>query len=175
MEKTHDMKHVVFTGPECSGKTTLSTEIAKKFNLPLVEEYARSYLKNLNRAYEYSDLANIAKGQIDAENKQKNKNSDKKVLICDTNLQVIKIWSEFKYSKCDSFIIKNQNPNALYILCEPDFKWVYDPLRENPENRNNLFKLYEKDLLTHNRDFIVLNGSFNQRFSLLKNIISKLI
>ena len=104
MEKTHDMKHVVFTGPECSGKTTLSKKIAKTFNLPLVEEYARSYLKNLNRAYEYSDLTNIAKGQIDAENKQK-KNSDKKVLICDTNLQVIKIWSEVKYSKCDSFII----------------------------------------------------------------------
>jgi len=173
MEKTHDMKHVVFTGPECSGKTTLSKKIAKTFNLPLVEEYARSYLKNLNRAYEYSDLTNIAKGQIDAENKQK-KNSDKKVLICDTNLQVIKIWSEVKYSKCDSFIIKNQNPNALYILCEPDFKWVYDPLRENPDNRNNLFKLYEKELLIHNYDFIVVNGSFDKRFSVLKNIISKL-
>ena len=69
------------------------------------------------------------------ENKQKNENSSKNILISDTNLQVIKIWSKVKYSKCNSFILKNQNPNALYILCKPDFKWIHDPLRENRKNR----------------------------------------
>ena len=169
------MKHVVFTGPECSGKTTLSTTIAKKFDLPLVTEYARIYLNNLNRPYEYTDLIKIAQGQLELENKQKNENSSKNILISDTNLQVIKIWSKVKYSKCNSFILKNQNPNALYILCKPDFKWIHDPLRENRKNRKNLFKLYEEDLLTNNRNFIIVSGSWEKRMYLLKDIILKLI
>ena len=59
MEKRTYMKKVVFTGPECSGKSTLSSAIANKFNLPLVKEYAREYLNNLNREYNYSDLIKI--------------------------------------------------------------------------------------------------------------------
>ena len=45
------MKKIVFTGPESSGKTTISESVAQKFNLPIVEEYARKSLTELNRAY----------------------------------------------------------------------------------------------------------------------------
>ena len=58
------MKKIVFTGPECSGKTTLSKEIAKHFNLVWVQEYARQYLENLERSYNYYDLKKIAQGQF---------------------------------------------------------------------------------------------------------------
>ena len=69
MEKRNKIKKIVFTGPECSGKSTLSKAIAKKMQLPLVEEYARQYLNSLGRNYIYSDLAQIAKGQLNAEKK----------------------------------------------------------------------------------------------------------
>ena len=67
MEKRDDVQKIVFTGPECSGKTTLSNAIAKKLNAPLVKEYAREYLNNLNREYSYPDLLKIAKGQLKLE------------------------------------------------------------------------------------------------------------
>ena len=81
------MKKIVFTGPESSGKTTISQAVAKKYNLPIVEEYARKYLTKLNRQYKYEDLIEIAKGQLKSEEKK----SDNEIIICDTNLQVLKI------------------------------------------------------------------------------------
>ena len=97
------MKKIVFTGPECSGKTKLSQEIAKHFNFIWIEEYARKYLNKVQSTYEYSDFKKIAKGQLELEKKTK-KNQ---FLICDTNLQVIKLWSIIKFGKCDPFILNN--------------------------------------------------------------------
>ena len=161
------MKKIIFTGPECSGKTTLSREIAKHFSLVWVEEYARQYLEKLQRPYKYSDLKKIAQGQLQLENRTK-KNQ---ILICDTNLQVIKLWSLIKFSKCDPFIINNQDTKALYILCKPDFPWTFDHLRENPQNREEIFNLYHQDLVENNMDFIVVKGNYNKRFQLIKTLI----
>ncbi|MBF25083.1 MAG: hypothetical protein CMP49_00995 [Flavobacteriales bacterium] len=168
------MIKIVFTGPECSGKTSLSKAIAKKFNLPIVPEFARLYLNKLNRNYNYSDLIKIAKGQLDLEIKTE-KNSDKKILICDTNLQVIKLWSLIKYSKCDSFIINHEDHQAHYILCYPDFKWQYDKLRENKYDRLEIFEKYKEDLVTSNRNFITTNGPIADRISLITNYIEQMI
>ena len=93
MEKRNLIKKIVLTGPECSGKTTLSTDIATRFNLPIVKEYARSFLTKINRPYKYEDLLRIAKKQLEEENQKSNSKSKKQLIICDTNLQVIKLWS----------------------------------------------------------------------------------
>tara|TARA_A100001011_G_C14192631_1_gene792056 strand:+ start:672 stop:1190 length:519 start_codon:yes stop_codon:yes gene_type:complete len=172
MEKRNSITKIVFTGPECSGKTTLSNYIAKKFNLPLVPEYARNYLNDLKRDYLYSDLLEIAKGQINLEKTMSNK---QKILVCDTNLQVIKIWSKIKFSKCHPFILKNQDGNAYYVLCTPDFTWQYDPLRENKNNRNMLFKEYQSELILNKQKFIIAKGSIKDRKSLIENIVLKML
>ena len=169
------MKKIVFTGPECSGKTTLSQAIAEKFNLPIVEEYARKYLTQLKSRYEYEDLVKISKGQLKLEEKIIQLNPKKKTLICDTNLQVIKLWSFIKYSKCDSFILKNEDANAYYVLCYPDFNWEYDPLRENKNNRLEIFKKYHEDLINNKRKFIIASGLHQQRMALVSNQIMKMI
>ena len=164
------MKKIVFTGPESSGKTTISQAIAKKFNLPIVEEYARKYLSELNRKYRYNDLIAIAKGQLKSEQKE----SKSKIIICDTNLQVVKIWSQIKYNRCDSFILNNQDPNCFYLLCSPDFKWKYDPLRENKKNRHELFLKYHKDLIKNKYNFKIIKGSHEKRMKLVSDLIQKI-
>ena len=35
---------IAFTGPESSGKSTLSSWLSAEIKLPLIEEYAREYL-----------------------------------------------------------------------------------------------------------------------------------
>ena len=165
------MKKIVFTGPESSGKTTISESVAQKFNLPIVEEYARKYLTELNRAYIYDDLLEIAKGQLKAEKKH----SQSQLIICDTNLQVIKIWSQIKYNRCHSFILDNQDPNCFYLLCSPDFTWEYDPLRENKNNRYQLFEKYHEDLIKNQYDFKIIKGSHENRMKLVSDLIGKII
>jgi len=171
MEKRSYVKKIVFTGPECSGKTQLSKQVAKHFSLIWVKEYARQYLNNLGRLYNYSDLKKIAQGQLNLEKQYSNND----FLICDTNLQVIKLWSIIKFSKCDPFILNNQDHQALYVLCKPDFEWVFDPLREDPKKRDQIFNYYKKDLKENGMDFIIVEGSNNKRFELLKKIISNML
>ena len=64
------IKKIVVIGPESTGKSTLSAQLAKYFSTNFVKEYAREYLENLERAYTESDLDVIAKGQIAAEDFQ---------------------------------------------------------------------------------------------------------
>ena len=173
MEKANDMIKIVFTGPECSGKTTFSQLIAKKYNAPLVQEYAREYLNKLQHPYGYNDLLKIAKGQLQREKLYQKKAND--LLICDTNLQVIKIWSNLKFKKCDTFILNNQDLNAYYILCYPDIKWEYDPLRENPNDRTRILQEYQQELITQKQKFITLKGSYQDRLESLTSKIDKMI
>tara|TARA_Y100001968_G_C19253813_1_gene665753 strand:+ start:250 stop:777 length:528 start_codon:yes stop_codon:yes gene_type:complete len=175
LEKRDDVQKIVFTGPECSGKTTLSNAIAKKLNAPLVKEYAREYLNNLDREYSYPDLLKIAKGQLKLEKNSNYSKSNSRLIICDTNLQVIKIWSQVKYFKCDPFILKNQDRDAFYILCYPDFNWENDPLREHPKKRMMLFDKYYNDLKLENYNFIVAKGSLEARISLVFNHIKDML
>ena len=89
------IKKVVVIGPECTGKSELSEFLADHFKTEWVPEYARGYLDNLVRPYQQHDLTTIAHGQLRLEDKSMLHSNE--VMICDTNLYVIKVWSEFKY------------------------------------------------------------------------------
>jgi nicotinamide riboside kinase len=86
------IKKVVIIGPECTGKSVLSQFLAEQFHTDWVPEYAREYLDELERPYEQDDLLHIASGQLKLEDKLSV--NAKKLLVCDTNLYVIKVWSD---------------------------------------------------------------------------------
>ncbi len=167
------MLKIVITGPESTGKSTLAKQLAAHFNAQLVDEFARTYLTNLGRAYTQSDLLIIAKGQIKAEYKAIADNPT--LLICDTSLEVIKIWSEFKYGSCDPFITNGLSNNLpdLYLLMTPDLPWQPDPLRENPDDRDQIFELYKKELKISGVPFYKIWGNEKERFKMAKEVIEK--
>ena len=76
-EPSHCLKVVLF-GPESTGKTTLSEQLASHYNSICVPEYAREYLQqkwnNERKTCEPQDLLPIAIGQIKSENKLAKKN-----------------------------------------------------------------------------------------------------
>ena len=65
--------------------------------LEITEEFARYYLDDIKRPYQYEDILSIALGQIALENDALE--SNKKLIIQDTDLLTSKIWCEFKYNK----------------------------------------------------------------------------
>jgi nicotinamide riboside kinase len=69
--KSSCLKIVLF-GPESSGKTTLSKELANHYKTLWVKEYARDYLQKKwnveKKVCELEDLIPIAIGQIKLEN-----------------------------------------------------------------------------------------------------------
>ncbi len=163
MEKA--VKHIVITGPESSGKTTLTKAIAKALNTDYTEEYAREYL-NSNTSYKQKDLLLIAQGQL-----QKEKANANPIAIHDTDLITIKIWSEYKYNQCDPWILEQieqqKSKNRIYLLCKPDIPWEADPLRENPSNRAELFKIYKKELEYLGHDYFVVDERVRLQLKIL--------
>ena len=104
------MLKIILTGPESSGKTTLCTKLSKHFKIPSIHEYAREYIHNIQRDYNKNDLLNIAKGQFLLEKRKDN------VLICDTDLITIKIWSLLKYKDCNNFILEKIHKKLKMIV-----------------------------------------------------------
>lgn len=153
------MLKIIITGPESSGKTTLCKALSEHYNLPFTKEFARVYLTNLGKNYLQEDLLEIAKGQL--ENEQLIINPQQ-ISLHDTDLITLKIWSDYKYGNCNNWILeqieKQKVENRFYLLCKPDLKWDYDPLRENPTNRNELLDIYKQELENLGHKFLIIKG-----------------
>ncbi len=170
-----NIKKVVVLGPECTGKSELSEFLAKEFKTVWVEEFARTYINNLQRPYGPSDLLSIAKGQLYLEDTLASKAY--KLLICDTDLYVIKIWSTFKYGYCDPETLKSiaSRKYDLYLLTYVDIPWETDPQRENPDQRELLYELYLNEMRNQSVPFTEIKGTRDQRRKQATKRIKKLM
>lgn len=144
------IKKVVVTGPESTGKSTLSKALAASLQTSWVPEFAREYLHTLARPYTEEDLLYIASQQMMLEDKIAFAARD--ILICDTNLYVIKVWSEHKFGYCHEWILEQiaVRHYDMYLLTDIDMPWEEDPLREHPapEMRRYFYNIY-LDLVQH--------------------------
>lgn len=164
------MRKIIVTGPESSGKTTLARMLAEHYQAPLVDEQARAYLNGLDRPYVESDLLAIAQQQWAAEKKGEGtaRETLSPLVICDTDLLIIRIWALVKFGRCDPWITKilADHKPAHSMLCAPDIPWEPDPLREDPHGRDQLFAIHEQELDSLNRTYTVVHGDPAQRLSM---------
>ncbi|WP_303318895.1 ATP-binding protein [Flavivirga abyssicola] len=171
---------VVLFGPECTGKTTLSRQLAKYYNSVYVPEYMREYLQNKwdneGKVCVQEDLLPIAEGQMKLENELAKETES--VLVCDTNLLEIKVYSEAYYSgSCDPLIKKYalENTYDLYFLTYIDTPWEADDLRDKPEDREGMFKAFQNELIKSKKPYALLKGDKNQRLETAIKHINKLL
>jgi nicotinamide riboside kinase len=156
---------VVITGPESSGKTTLSNDLGVLFGIHPVPEIARKYLSEKKGTYLFEDLKTIANLQMEAAIYKKNRFN---LIISDTDLLTILIWSLDKFGKCDPWIKESlaQNLPDLYILCKPDMPWQDDILRENPNDRWRLYHWYKKEIDSIKVPSLIVSGDPESRVNL---------
>ncbi|MEM9339109.1 MAG: ATP-binding protein [Bacteroidota bacterium] len=157
------LKKIAIIGPESTGKSTLSQELADHFHTEWVPEFARTYLDQLDRPYEKSDLITIAKGQLVSED-EKGKEANQ-YLFCDTNLITIKIWSDHKYGTTDFWIEEQLKSRTyeFYLLTYVDIEWAFDPQREHPNLRNHFYELFRSYLERHDLPYATIQGRNNDR------------
>lgn len=159
------MKRIVVIGPESTGKSTLSEQLAAHFHTEWVREYARGYLENLGRPYEQHDLLQIAEGQLQLEDETAARAKD--LIICDTDLQVIRVWSEAKYGECDPRILQMiaQREYDLYLLTYIDIPWTDDPLREHPlpSEREYFYNIYREIVMNAGIPWAEIKGDYEER------------
>jgi NadR type nicotinamide-nucleotide adenylyltransferase len=156
------MIRISITGPESTGKSWLAEHLALHYQTKWVPEYAREYLEKIKRPYSYNDILMIAQNQFEEETSHE---SETHLLFCDTDFCVTSIWCNVKYGKCHPWITSelNQNHYALYLLCDIDLPWQYDPLREHPDMRKELFEMYQNLLEEKHFNYKVVTGTGKQR------------
>ncbi len=171
---------VVLFGPESTGKTTLSRQLARYYNSVWVPEYAREYLQNKwnneRKTCEPKDLLPIAEGQMKLENELAQKTNT--VLICDTDLLETKVYSETYYlGTCDPILEKYalKNTYDLYFLTYIDTPWEADDLRDKPEHRKEMFRAFESALIDNNRPYVLLKGDKQTRLQKAVKHIDELL
>lgn len=168
-------KRIAIVGPECTGKTSLAQHLASRYATEWVPEYARGYLDKLVLPYSQGDLLNIAQGQMRIEDEFYR--DAKGILLCDTNLLVIKIWSDYVFNTCDAWIV-NEMANRhydLHLLTNIDVPWEDDPQREHPTKRNELYEIYKRELNSLQVPYIEISGSETERITQAVEAITKLL
>ena len=177
------IKKIVIVGPESTGKSTLCKELAAHYQTMWCPEYARTYLLEHGTTYQFEDLLTIAKGQLALEDQhtalleeqQRTLAKTNAVwpLFIDTDMYVMKVWSEFVFKKCHRFILDQivKRRYDHYLLCNTDLPWVQDELREYPDltTREKLFRMYKDCLINQSVGWTLISGTESER---LRNAIA---
>jgi NadR type nicotinamide-nucleotide adenylyltransferase len=171
------MKKVVVIGPESTGKSTLCEQLALYYQTCWCPEYAREYLLKLNAPYSFSDLLQIAKGQLELEETllpQARNN----IYIIDTEMYVMKVWCEVVFEQCHTWILKQIASRSydLYLLCQTDLPWAKDELREYPDliMRQRLFKMYKDILINNGTPWAEVSGTNETRLQKAVEAVNRL-
>lgn len=171
------MKKIVVIGPESTGKSSLCEQLATHFNTYWCEEYARQYLLENGKNYKYEDLLTIAKGQLQLEDEivRKAQLDNKEFVFIDTDMYVMKVWSEYVFGKCDNFILDEiiQRQYNYYFLANIDLPWTADELREYPDEkpRIELFHIYKDILENQSTPWSLISGTGEERFEMAYRIV----
>lgn len=169
------MLKVAITGPESTGKSTLSEQLAMHYNTVWVPEYARSYVGDLNKPYTLQDIEAIAAGQLALE--QKLEEEANRILFADTDMLVLKIWSEHAFGHCPTWIqekLEQQNYN-LCLLMGVDLPWEPDPQREHPHLRQFFYDWYKRELQALNIPFVEISGLQEERLREAREHVDELL
>lgn len=165
-------KIIVITGAESTGKSTLTETLAFQNNAPFIPELAREYVENLHKKYTYWDVEKIARMQVKALSKFKDSNSP--YIFVDTWLIITKIWFQKVFNRIPEWIdpeIRN-TPIDLFLVCNIDLPWIYDPVRENGgEQRKELHNEYIQELENYNFSYNIVSGKEEER---IKNALQYL-
>ena len=129
------IRHVVITGPESSGKSTLATLLGEQLHWPVVDEVARTLLTASGPVYSREDVIRIGLTQLQYNQQML---MQKGRVVADTDLLTIHIWLEDKFGAADESLIQlwlDHIPD-LYLLQTPDM----------PGNRIRCGKIRKEEL-----------------------------
>ncbi|WP_256010792.1 AAA family ATPase [Desertivirga xinjiangensis] len=159
----NDIKKIAVVGPESTGKSTISEQLAAHYRTIWVPEFARGYCERLTEPCTWQDEINMFQGQIALE-KQLLPDANR-ILICDTTFITVKIWSDYTFGKAPQEVLDElpKHPYDLYLLMDIDLPWQDDPLRDFPHLREYFMNIWHKELQALNANYTVISGSDEQR------------
>ena len=164
------LRRVCVTGPESTGKTTLAQRLAESAHCEWVPEASRMYAERKGAELDASDVAPIAREHIhlaDAAAERALAKGDT-MIVLDTDLLSTVIYSRHYYRMVPPWVERMERARRadLYLLCDIDVPWVPDGIRDRPANREEMFSLFRDALLRRKVPFLLVRGSWEERWSI---------
>ncbi len=169
------VRRVCLLGPESTGKSTLAKQLAEHFQTVAVAEYARTVRNTRGGELNPEDIQTIARAQLAAERalaRQANR-----VLICDTNLLSLALWSERLFGHCPEWFRDQANRRHydLYLVTEDDVPFVGDSAFDEPAERKAFLQRCLKELRSRQRHFARVRGDWQERFRRARSAVARLL
>lgn len=168
MENEGLMKIVCY-GAESTGKTTLAKALADYYDTAWVPEYSRDYLQDkfdqTGEICAYEDLIPIAEGQLRLEN-ERAKGAKNGLLFSDTNVLQTYYYGKAYYNNFQHQALWNlaqAHRYDFYFLTAIDTPWVSDDLRDKPEEREDMHRLFKTSLDKNHLPYMLLEGNQSKR------------
>jgi len=156
------VKKVCIYGPESTGKTVLTENLARRFGTVFVPEMARVLLSD-RMPVDEAEMQAIDESharEILARAPQANK-----VLFVDTDHLTTKIYWEDFFGRTPEFApwIAEANRYHLYLLLDIDVPWVADPLRECGDRRQQHMGRFRRELEAAGAEYELVSGGWEER------------
>ncbi|RQO72472.1 NadR [Pedobacter sp. KBW06] len=171
------IKKIAIVGPESTGKSTITKQLAKHYKTLWVPEYARYYCAALTEPCNLQDEINMYHGQVALEESVL-AIAEKDLIFCDTTFITVKIWSDEVFGETPQLVL-DALPNYtydLYLLMDIDLPWQEDPLRDFPHKREHFMQVWHQELKNLNANYIVINGQeerLNNAISSVESFLRK--
>jgi NadR type nicotinamide-nucleotide adenylyltransferase len=162
---------IAVVGPESTGKSTLSQNLAKHYQTLWVPEYSRFYCENLSQDCTLQDELNMFYGQLALE-KAITSITTQNLLICDTTFLTVKIWSDEMFQQTPKIVLDKLKSHAydFYILLKNDLPWQDDPLRNFKGKGDYFMDIWRKELKALNACYQEVGGSENRTENAIKSV-----
>lgn len=153
------IKKIAIVGPESTGKSTLTKQLAKYYRVAWVPEYARYYCAGLTAPCTLQDEVNMFYGQVALEDAVL-ATSESDFIFCDTTFITVKIWSDAFFGSTPPVVLNALTENAydFYLLLDIDLPWEDDPLRDFPDQREHFMQVWKDELNALKANYRIVKG-----------------
>ena len=152
------MLKIAIMGPESTGKSAISSFLARYYNTVWVPEYARKYCEGLDHLPTMTDELNMLRGQLALEDQVINKANH--LVFCDTMFLTVKIWSEFEFktypAEVDTELLTRSYD--FFLIMNIDLPWQDDPLRNFPDLREHFMKVHINEVRSLGKPYAIISG-----------------
>ena len=161
------VRRVAVVGAESTGKSTLCARLREQFRMLVVPEWTRVLIESGPERLTSDQIQLVARSQIASEDALANQLHDANggVLLCDTDLRTVALWSERLFEGGPPAWIAEQidaRPYDLYLQCGPDVPFVGAREWDRPADRLAFHDRLHGAL--RDQPVIELRGSRDERF-----------
>lgn len=170
------IKKIAVVGPESTGKSTITAQLARHYGTLWVPEYARYYCAALTAPCNLQDEVNMFHGQLALEDSIL-AIADKGLVFCDTTFITVKIWSDEVFGETPQVVL-DALPlyhYDLYLLMDIDLPWQEDPLRDFPHKREHFMKVWHQELQSLNANYQIVGGEQDKRLQNAVNVVDEFL